>query len=34
MSERYKFHDKEGLYFITTTVVDWVDVLIDWITKK
>ena len=26
MSERYKFHDKEGLYFITTTVVDWVDV--------
>ena len=26
MSEQYKFHDKEGLYFTTTTVVDWIDV--------
>ncbi len=26
MSEQYKFNDPEGLYFITSTVVDWVDV--------
>ena len=26
MSEQYKFNDPEGLYFTTTTVVDWIDV--------
>ena len=25
MSERYKFHDTEQLYFTTTTVVHWID---------
>ncbi len=25
---RYKIHDQEGLYFVTLTVVDWVDVFI------
>ncbi len=26
MSEQYKFHDKEGLYFTTSTVIDWIDI--------
>ena len=26
MSSRYKFTDKEGCYFVTASVVDWVDV--------
>lgn len=26
MSEKYKFYDKEDLYFVTFTVVDWIDV--------
>lgn len=26
MSAKYKFHEKEGVYFITATVVDWIDV--------
>lgn len=26
MSSRYKYTDKEGYYFITATVVDWIDV--------
>lgn len=30
MSERYKFHDGNGVYFITTTVVNWIDTF----TKK
>ena len=25
MSEKYKARDPEGIYFITTTIVDWVD---------
>lgn len=25
MSEKYKFRDPEGLYFVTTTVVHWID---------
>lgn len=25
MSEKYKFHDPEGLYFVTCTVVHWID---------
>ena len=25
MSEKYKFHDKNGIYFTTTTVVHWID---------
>lgn len=25
MSEQYKFHDNEGVYFTTSTVVDWID---------
>ncbi|MGB3587966.1 MAG: transposase [Tunicatimonas sp.] len=25
MSEKYKFHDPEGIYFITMTVVYWID---------
>lgn len=25
MSEKYKFHDPEGTYFITLTIVGWVD---------
>lgn len=28
MSTKYKFHNKEGIYFITFVVVDWVDVFI------
>lgn len=26
MSEQYKFHDKEGVYFTTSTVIDWIDI--------
>jgi putative transposase len=26
MSEKYKFHNPEGIYFITSTVVHWIDV--------
>jgi REP element-mobilizing transposase RayT len=26
MSSKYKFDDKEGVYFVTSTVVDWLDV--------
>lgn len=26
MSERYKFHNQENIYFITPTVVQWCDV--------
>ena len=26
MSSEYKFDDREGVYFITATVVDWIDV--------
>lgn len=26
MSEKYKFHDPDALYFITTTVTNWIDV--------
>jgi len=26
MPSKYKFHNPEGLYFVTMTVVDWVDV--------
>jgi|GEM_PF-2045608 len=25
LSERYKFHDHEGSYFVTCTVVHWID---------
>jgi len=25
MSEKYKFHDPEGMYFVTMTVVHWID---------
>ncbi|MFY0602260.1 MAG: transposase [Cyclobacteriaceae bacterium] len=25
MSEKYKFHDPEGLYFVTCTIVHWID---------
>ncbi len=25
MSEKYKFHDPEGIYFVTCTVVHWID---------
>lgn len=25
MSEKYKFHDPDGIYFITLTIVDWID---------
>ena len=25
MSEKYKFHEPEGLYFVTSTVVHWID---------
>ncbi len=25
MSEKYKFHDPDGIYFVTPTIVDWVD---------
>ncbi|MCD2424973.1 hypothetical protein LQ567_19470 [Niabella pedocola] len=26
MSDRYKYTDKDGYYFVTASVVDWVDV--------
>jgi hypothetical protein len=26
MRAKYKFDDKEGVYFVTATVVDWIDV--------
>lgn len=26
MSKKYKFNDKEGIYFVTSTVVDWIDI--------
>jgi putative transposase len=25
MSEKYKFHDPYGIYFVTLTIVDWID---------
>lgn len=25
MSEKYKFHNEEGIYFITPTIVNWID---------
>jgi len=25
MSEKYKFHNAEGIYFITPTIVNWID---------
>ena len=25
MSEKYKFHNPEGIYFVTSTVVNWID---------
>ncbi|MEP2026639.1 hypothetical protein [Reichenbachiella sp.] len=25
MSEKYKFHDPTGIYFVTSTVVHWID---------
>ncbi len=25
MSSKYKFDDMEGVYFVTSTVVDWID---------
>ena len=28
MSSKYKVRDQEATYFITTTIIDWVDVLI------
>lgn len=30
MSEKYKFHDSEGIYFVTPTITDWADLF----TKK
>ncbi|MBK9477476.1 MAG: hypothetical protein IPP56_03480 [Bacteroidetes bacterium] len=30
MSEKYKFRDPEGIYFVTPTIVGWLDVF----TKK
>jgi putative transposase len=26
MSSKYKFVNREGIYFVTATIVDWVDV--------
>ena len=26
MSEKYKINDKEGVYFVTLTTVDWIDI--------
>lgn len=26
MSEQYKFHDNQGVYFTTSTVVNWIDI--------
>ncbi|MEM6737238.1 MAG: transposase, partial [Bacteroidota bacterium] len=28
MSRKYKFHNKEGLYFISFAVVYWIDVFV------
>ena len=28
MSTKYKIHDKSKLYFVTFTVIDWLDVFI------
>ena len=25
MSEKYKFHDPDGIYFVTSTIVNWID---------
>ena len=25
MSEKYKFHDPDGIYFVTLTIIDWID---------
>ena len=25
MSEKYKFDDPEGIYFVTSTIVHWID---------
>lgn len=34
MSSKYKFSDIQGVYFITSTVVDWVDVFTRDIYKE
>ena len=26
MSEKYKINDKKGVYFVTLTTVDWIDI--------
>jgi hypothetical protein len=26
MNSKYKFDDRAGVYFVTSTVVDWIDV--------
>lgn len=28
MSRKYKFHDKEGLYFVSFATVYWIDVFV------
>ncbi len=33
MSEKYKFHDGQGLYFVTMATVGWVDLFTRWELK-
>ena len=33
MSRNYKFHNPEGLYFVSFAVVEWLDVLIAMSTR-
>jgi putative transposase len=28
MSRKYKFHNKEGLYFVSFAVINWIDVFV------
>ena len=33
MSEKYKFHDTQGMYFVTMATVGWVDLFTRWELK-
>ncbi len=33
MSEKYKFRDPTGMYFVTSTIVGWIDLFTRWQLK-
>ena len=34
MSDKYKFHDPTGMYFVTSTIVGWIDLFTRWELKQ